>query len=113
MKSNIIIQFNKVAWVKLFYQSRCNNFFRKKKPSRPTVHGEYIESGYAAEHQDYPAETMLERARRLDIIDEWIPRLVIAFSATKHLYFEGQQAEKYYAAFQNYMFKRMRKMEEG
>ena len=68
---------------------------RKHKPTGPTVYGQEIEDGYAKAHPAYPLETMLERATRLGIIDEWIPQLWVTIGK-KRLHYEGAKALELY-----------------
>ena len=63
------------------------------------MHGTIIPDGYAAYHHDYPLETALERARRLDIIDHWLPNLYIRMQGGVRLTFTGDRAISIWEAY--------------
>ena len=48
---------------------------------------------------DYPAETRIERARRLDLLDTWTIVLEMRTFCREVLLFKSQQAVKMYNAF--------------
>lgn len=62
-----IFDINKVAYCTFWYENQ--NGIRSNK-DRTSVHGISIDSlVYALPHPEYPCETVLERARRLNILD--------------------------------------------
>ena len=94
MKSNnrIIVDLNKVQHSIFFYRNQYGQTF-KTEPTGTTVYGQAIpihEMAYS--HPDYPGETMLERARRLDNIDVWTPVLRLKLTANECLEYTGQKA---------------------
>ena len=69
---NTVISLDKIVKAHFYYVNQFNNIFKKAKPTKPTVNGEVIDSNAMAYyHHDSPHETLLERARRLENLDEW------------------------------------------
>jgi hypothetical protein len=105
--SQITVDFRKVQWCAYFYinqeglQKRC-------KPVRPTVRGLEIGDDVALAHPDYPQETMLERAKRLGILDVWTPKCVLHISANRCLCFSGKKAVTIHLAYRKYIYDKAR-----
>ncbi len=74
--------------------NETDTFFRKVKPSSPTVHGEILKNPdhFATHHCEYPSETILERARRLSILDEWRAVCIFTCNSRVTVRFEGNRA---------------------
>jgi pyridoxine 5'-phosphate synthase PdxJ len=95
MKDNaILVNLKCVQWAVLKWRIVGEpDISRDNKPKTITVHGVEIEPGaYAHYHPDYPKETCLERAKRLDLIDEWYPELTMQLSANHQLTYTGDRA---------------------
>lgn len=61
-----------------FYWTNSKGDRRPHKPSGHTVQGDPVsETELAAPLAAYPLETLLARAKRLGLIDTWIPRLQV------------------------------------
>lgn len=58
----------------------------------PSVRGAIVKDEFAAYHPDYPGETMLERAKRLDLIDEWMPVVHFQLTANHRIVYTGKKA---------------------
>jgi hypothetical protein len=98
-----VFNINKVLWMQLKYRS--GSYIRETRPKKYTVHGVDIEAGeLALAHDDYPHETVYERARRLEILDSWRPVLYVVFSSTRHLTFEGKRALSIYKEWNSRIF---------
>jgi hypothetical protein len=96
--SRTIVDLNKVAYCLFYY--RAKEYERVLLPNKPTVRGQEIDSNeYALQHHDYPAETLLERARRLDILDKWIPVLSLMLSNGHKLEYTGDRAKSLYKTY--------------
>lgn len=108
-----IISIDKIIAAKLTYINQHNNFSLHRKPSVPTVHGTIIPDGYAAYHADYPFETALERASRLDIIDHWLPNLYIRMQGGVRLTFTGDRAISIWEAYKAREFSSKSKQQKG
>ena len=105
MRSNnrTILDISKIAYVIFFYRS--GEYERFLKPRKHTVHGcEIDEEEFALPYHDYPHETLIERARRLDIIDKWIPVLKISMNNGHILEFTGKKAISLKEAFSSKQF---------
>ncbi len=100
----IIVDLRKVQWAKLFWVNQTGQC-RDKRPNVRTVNGEaFDESAYALLHIQYPCETMLERALRLDLIDVWTPVLRMQLSANHTLEYTGKKALSLWKAWNARIF---------
>lgn len=74
-------------------------------PTKPTVRGQDIdEKELAATHKLYPKETLLDRAKRLDIIDKWIAVCVVVMTNGHKLEFTGDKAKSIWNAWKERQF---------
>jgi len=94
-----IVDLKKVQWAEYFYENQ-EGLGKREKPSGPTVRGMPVGKEIAHYHLDYPGETMIERARRLDILDKWKPVCVMQLQANRTLRFVGEKAIKMFKAYQ-------------
>ena len=102
--NKILIDLNKVQWASLIYRNQ-EGITRSEKPKHPSAHGTTFDAdAYAYPHHDYPKETMIERARRLDILDVWTPILIIQLSSNHSLRYSGKQALSLWKAWQGKIF---------
>lgn len=94
-----IVSVSKIAYAVFYWRS--GEYERFLKPKLPTVHGCEIEPNeFAAYHTDYPQETLVERARRLDLLDsQWVPVFKLILNNGHTLEYTGKKAlslkEKY------------------
>lgn len=66
-----VLDLKSVAYADGFWRNQYGHT-RRLKPKRPTTfNSEFNPNEYASHHRDYPLETMMERAKRLDILDVW------------------------------------------
>lgn len=96
-----ILDFHKIIWAKQYWRNQEGSR-TVGQPSSPTIYGEYIvEPDEYARPYDiaFPGETRLERARRLDLIDRWIPICEMRTYCRELIRWEGQQALDMYRAY--------------
>lgn len=99
-----LLNLRKVAYVELWFVNQTGTRI-SENPTQPTVGGMPIPAGvYAMPLCEYPSETMLERARRLEILDRWTP--VARFHYTKYdsVTFQGEKALKLHRAFASIIY---------
>lgn len=81
-----------VAYIEFFWRNQFGEE-RRTKPRYPTRHGARIPDEYAFPYlTDYPCETLLERCRRIGVVDEWTPVCIYQFRNNHSLRFEGKKA---------------------
>jgi hypothetical protein len=75
------------------------------EPKAWTVRG-YIVSAdeIALYHPDYPGESMLKRAHRLNIIDVWTPVCCFQLTANHSIVYTGKKAVNMWAAWRERIF---------
>ena len=101
--NRIVVDMAKCQWASLIWVS-SEGYTRDTKPTEPTAHGCDIPDVPARPHPDYPHETMVERAKRLDIIDVWTPRLTFQLSANHQLIYTRDKALSLWAAWRERIF---------
>ena len=90
--NRIVVDLNKVAYAWLYWKNQRGDI-RETKPSSATVHNTLLKPEFAWPLlHEYPKETALERARRLDLLDSWTPHLRLRLSAADTLEFTGPKA---------------------
>jgi hypothetical protein len=106
MKPQRTIDFNKVQWADYWWQNQDGTKLRyKPEKNEYSVHNVAIEPNAPAwYHPDYPHETNLERAIRLDVLDKWHPVCTLVFGANKHLRYTGEQATKVWRQYNAHIY---------
>ena len=98
------IDFNKIQWADYWYENQ-EGLRLRTKPSGVTVRGiSVLLLGRAAAHPDYPGETMEERARRLGIVDRWMPICHLIINANKNLTYGGREAIKIWKQYNAHVY---------
>lgn len=96
MKTNnnrIVLDLNKVQYGQHYYINQYGDCYSAHTSDKyPSVRGEIVKDGFAAYHPDYPGETMVERARRLELIDVWKSVTVFQLTANHNVTFTGKKA---------------------
>lgn len=93
MNAQITLDLNKVIYMGLFYENQ-EGMIKQFKPLVVTVHGKPIPLyAYASYHHDYPEETIMERARRLDTIDVWTVCLIVHMQGGVRFRFTSDRAK--------------------
>ena len=101
---NIVIDLKKVQFGLLTYVNQYG-LQVNKLPKQPTVNGLLINPNeVAAYHNLYPGELMIERARRLDILDKWTPVVNFQFSANHSVRYTGKKALKMWKAWNSMIY---------
>lgn len=105
--AQLTIDLNSVSHIQFFYRNQ-NGIQKAIKPTVPTVDGKHFSfDQYAFPYlTEYPKETKLERARRLDILDVWKPVCVYQFRNNHSITFEGALALKRRDAYNKHIFNR-------
>lgn len=90
--NRVVVDLRKVQYAWLYWENQWRNVCAIK-PKTPSVYGVKIPPNeYAHFHTDYPNETCIERARRLDILDKWHPVLKLQLTANHRLTYTGNKA---------------------
>lgn len=99
-----IVDLNKVQWASLHYKNDKGNILGGKPP-RNTVHGiAFDDTAFAYPHVEYPLETCLERAKRLEILDVWTPVLVLQVQCNRTIRYTGPKAISVWKAWRAKVF---------
>lgn len=99
------IDFNKIQWAEYWYENQFGESARTRLMS-PSVHGVMLgePNAYALPHPDYPHETVIERARRLGILDKWTAVCQFIITANRTLTFRGDDATKKWRAYNKHVY---------
>jgi len=104
--NHTIVDLKKVAYANCFYRNQHANVFRRVLPKQPSANGSLFNPDeYAATHSDYPKETMMERARRLDILDKWLFVCKLQLSNGHTLEYTGEKGKSIWRAWNEKIFK--------
>ena len=104
MSSQLTLDFRAVSHARYFYVNRFGEVARCK-PKVPTVHCKKIPDAYAFPYyQDYPCETVVERVRRLGLLDEFTPHCVLQLRNNHSLSFVGNKAKQMFHAYNSYIY---------
>lgn len=117
MNSNrTVVDLNKVAYANFDYTTTTNkSLSRSKKPAGPTAHGQDIDrDAFAPEvtisiGETWPRETLIERAKRKGLLDEWMPRCRLQLSNSHSLTYTGAKAISIWKEWCNRQFNKHRK----
>ena len=92
--NHLVVDLNKVAYAVFFWRNQHSEANRLR-PKHPTAHCSRIyEDDYAWPYSlEYPAETAIERARRLDVLDHWIPVVRLRLACADVIEFTGKKAK--------------------
>lgn len=107
MKQNnnrIVVDLNKCQYAAFWYVNQYGiSVF--VKPALPTVRGAYCASyELAGYHPDYPSESMLQRAERLNLLDTWTPVCQFQLTANHSLTYTGDKAVNMWKAWREKIF---------
>lgn len=99
MKTNTLVNFSKVVYTVTYWENQDGHKC-KEQPTHATVHGiKIIEHDMAHYHQDYPFETCLERARRLNILDIWKFKCRFYVYSNHCIQYSGEKALKIWSDY--------------
>lgn len=103
MKVQLTIDLKAVAYISFYYKNREGKVSRTK-PRKPTVHGVVVKDEVAPIHPDFPNETMLDRAKRLGIVDVWTPVCMYHMRNNHSLKFTGDEAKRKHKAYSAHIY---------
>lgn len=105
MSAQLVIDYSKIVYAAYFHRNQTSTLTRRVKPRKPTINGVALNMLATARpyFHDYPHETVLERARRLDAVDTWIPVCVLG-TVRQKFRFEGEEAIKQWKAYKSFKF---------
>lgn len=106
MDKQILVNFKAVRYATFYYVNQSHTYKRRTLPKYPTTNGsELIDpNGEAFPHTDYPNETNLQRASRLNLVDIWTPVCELEFAAHRKLKFIGEEAVKMWKSYRAYIY---------
>lgn len=98
--NHLVVDLNKVAYAVFFWRNQHSETNRLK-PRHPTAHCSRVyEEDYAWPYSmEYPAETAIERARRLEVLDKWIPVVRLRLACADVVEFTGKKAVEVWKAW--------------
>lgn len=101
------IDLKKVQWCD-YYWINGKGDTRRTKPQFDTVNDSPVSNVAIAYPllQESPHETMLERAKRLGILDVWKPVCRIHITANRCLTYTGEKATKFWQAYNAHIYKK-------
>lgn len=105
MNAQLTIDLNSVSYIKFFY--RQQEGIERRTRLRWSVHGENLKDKdeFAFPYLvEYPLETRIERARRMEILDVWTAVCVYQFRNNHSIEFTGQQAIKKRNAYNYHIY---------
>lgn len=85
-----VVDLRKVGYAILYWRS--GEYHRALKPNVPTVRGIELQEEKALNHPDFPDETVIERAKRLELLDKWVPVFHCVLNNGHTLEFTGKKA---------------------
>jgi hypothetical protein len=97
--SQVVFDWQKVTHIHFRWRA-AGGLFRSKKPRKPTVNGCQFDTEAIAPEITrpdgvvYPREKMIDRARRKNTLDVWVPSCVVYLSAGRNLSFNGRKAQR-------------------
>lgn len=105
MQNNrIVLDLSKAQFASMWYVNQEGSISFKKPPEQ-TVRARLVHvTEPAAPHPDYPGETMIERARRLNIIDIWQPVCTFQLTANHNVTYTGKKAIVMWKAWNERIF---------
>lgn len=91
--NNIVVNLSHVQHGRLVYVNQYGQALNFE-PDFSTVRGDSISHNtlLAFPHPMYPGETELERAKRLNLLDVWVPHLYLKLAANSYLIYSGSKA---------------------
>ncbi len=109
--NRIIVDINKCQWARFFYRNQYGQT-SNIKPHWHTVRNEiFTVNELALHHPLYAGETMLERAKRLKLVDRWVPEIIFKLTAHECITYTGQKAVDMDKAWKAKIFKKKGKKE--
>ena len=107
MAKHSIINLRSVAFATMYYVNQYGHTRRNKPRGETIFDGTVVVDREAVAYpwyHDYPNETELERARRLEILDDWRPVTRFVFSKRHSVKFTDEKAIEMWKAWSAYIF---------
>lgn len=111
--TNHVTDLNKVQWASFFYKNQWGNY-RLKKPKNLTVHNkEYDDKDFAVDgftdEGEFILKPALEVAKKLNVVDRWIPHCKLQLSSNHTITYAGERAISIWKTWQAKTFKAKKK----
>ena len=101
-----LVDLRKVQWASLHYANQHGQT-SQTNPKTPTVFGEPCSSDQLALHHPlFPGESILERAKRRNMVDTWYPVCRVKLSAGRCLIYTGRRGLSIWEAWKARIFGR-------
>lgn len=99
-----------VAYASFYWRNREDNIHCRTEPKYYSANGVIFNAKEFAPLVDgYEGETLLERARRLGILDSWTPVVKFTLKNGHRLIFEGERAKSLWKAWNAKVFSTKKK----
>lgn len=111
INNKIVVDLKKVQFAYIRWTNRIGITLRDK-PTLPTRHGcpFYPDEVAFPPHKDYPGETLLQRAKRLNLeLDVWTKQVVLNITANRRLVYSGAKAQSIWDAWNALQFGKKKK----
>lgn len=105
--NRIVCDLKRVNHARLYWENQRGNK-RALKPTLPTAFNEEFnptDRVWTSDHERN-GETLIERARELDILDVWFPVCKLQFNNTHALEYTGEKAINIWNAWKERIFKK-------
>lgn len=100
-----VCNLNKVNYAQFFYRTK-RGLTSPTLPKYPTANGTKLEGMFCKVSPDDAPETAEQAARRLGILDVWIPVCVLQFSSTHAIEYTGSKAKSIWKEYCRRIFKK-------
>ena len=100
----MLINFSSVQFVEQWYENQTG-IRRSSVPTEPSVHGTTIPADEPAlYHSLYVSESLLERAKRLNLLDVWSLIVTFNINSNRTIVFRNSEAKQMYRNYQSWLF---------
>lgn len=106
-----IVDLNKVQYADFFWST--STMTSPTKPKQPTVNGVIVGDEPAAWLDEFPNETMLQRATRRGLLDKWEPVVRLQLTANHSLTYTGAKAQSIWREWNKRQFSKKGKDNNG
>lgn len=102
--TQLTIDLNSVSYCSFYYKNQWGNV-RRIKPKKPTRLGQVIPNEFALPLDPaFPSETLIERGRRLELVDIWTPVCRYQFRNNHSMKFTGDKAIAKHKQYQTHIY---------
>jgi hypothetical protein len=103
-----VLDLKKVQHATFNYRNQYGQYSHVK-PKHPTVAGAGVSNEPAMYHHMYPGETMLERAKRRNLLDVWTPVVEFQLTANHSIAYIGDKAVSLWKEWNRRIFSKQKK----